>query len=448
MQQQQLQQPILHQQHQQLPPRVHHHPFDKVINEHFPNRIRPLGPNGIYVPFHIYGLSSKSINVLQEIDHHFRLLNSYLSSYIDDSNSTCLQSESFSPVNTPYSNTRWSLKLYPRGLNEKQHANNNIAIFLKYVSGTMPTIKAKAEFSVVSRNNELVMLRSTNFHTFSSGNDWGYSGTDLFVLFRTLLLSFLAEFLDGNYLNSRRNDLITDDRLRVYVRVVLVDEKETATGDLLRHPHHPHHHHHHPSSILPPPPSTPQHPMQLQPQPPQQQQQQQQQQTSTVPKTQASTSSSSASSSSVASINHSNPSTTSSTSTTNTLGLFTDEKERFRSLELLSNQIKTLLDDERFADVHIHVIPKQQNTPSQQQQQQPILLDDHRKSQRIKHPRTSYKQQQQQQHPSCSSCHCTSEKTKSINNEQISDHHEQSTSGKKIFDIDFFSLTILLRRYL
>ncbi len=105
-------------------------------------------------------------------------LNSYLSSYIDDSNSTCLQSETFSPVNTPYSNTRWSLKLYPRGLNEKQHANNNIAVFLKYVSGTIPTIKAKAEFSVVSRNNELVMLRSTNFHTFSSGNDWGYSGKD------------------------------------------------------------------------------------------------------------------------------------------------------------------------------------------------------------------------------------------------------------------------------
>ncbi|CAF1529964.1 unnamed protein product, partial [Rotaria sordida] len=44
----------------------------------------------------------------------------------------------------------------------------------------------------------------TNFHTFSSGNDWGYS-----------------EFLDGNYLNSRRNDLITDDRLRVYVGVVV-----------------------------------------------------------------------------------------------------------------------------------------------------------------------------------------------------------------------------------
>lgn len=101
---------------------------------------------------------------------------SYLSSYIDDPNFTCLQSESFSPVNTPYSSTRWSLKLYPRGLNEKQHSNNNIAIFLKYISGTMPTIKAKAEFSVVSRNNELVMLRSTNFHTFSSGNDWGYSG--------------------------------------------------------------------------------------------------------------------------------------------------------------------------------------------------------------------------------------------------------------------------------
>ncbi|CAF3870441.1 unnamed protein product, partial [Rotaria magnacalcarata] len=284
----------------------------------------------------------------------------YLSSYIDDSNSTCLQSESFSPVNTPYSNTRWSLKLYPRGLNEKQHANNNIAIFVKYVSGTMPTIKAKAEFSVVSRNNELVMLRSTNFHTFSSGNDWGYS-----------------EFLDGNYLNSRRNDLITDDRLRVYVRVVLVDEKETTTGDLIRHAHH--HHHHHPSSTA-------------------------------------------------TSMNNSNPSSTSTTSSAMISGLFSDDKERFKSLEFLSNQIKTLLDDERFADVHIHVISKQ-SISIQQQQQQTVIIDDHKKPNRTKHPRLSSKQQQQH-HPSCSSCHCTSEKIKSSStaNEPISDHHEQSSS--------------------
>ncbi|CAF2523879.1 unnamed protein product [Rotaria sp. Silwood2] len=343
---------------------------------------------------------------------HLWIIN-YLSSYIDDSNSTCLQSESFSPVNTPYSNTRWSLKLYPRGLNEKQHTNNNIAIFLKYVSGTMPTIKAKAEFSVVSRNNELVMLRSTNFHTFSSGNDWGYS-----------------EFLDGNYLNSRRNDLITDDRLRVYVRVVLVDEKETTTGDLLRHPNH---HHHHPASILPPPPPPPTSTPTPTPTPaPSSQhsiQQQQQQQSSAIPKTQASTSSSSASSSTATSMNNSNPSSTSTTSSTIISGLFTDDKERFKSLELLSGQVKTLLDDERFADVHIHVIPKQQTTTQQQQQQQqPIINDDHRKSNRIKHQRISSKQHQQ--HPSCSSCHCTSEKNKSpsTTNEQISDHHEQSSS--------------------
>jgi hypothetical protein len=222
------------------------------------------------------------------------------------------------------------------------------------------------------------------------------------------------EFLDGNYLNSRRNDLITDDRLRVYVRVVLVDEKETATGDLIRHPHPPHHHNH-PSSILPPPPPAPQHPIQ----------QQQQQQTSTTPKTQASTSSSSAASSSATSINNSNPSSTSTTSSINISGLFTDDKERFKSLELLSNQIKTLLDDERFTDVHIHVIPKQQIT----YQQQLILNDDHRKSNRIKYQRTSLKQQ----HPSCSSCHCTSEKNKSTTNEQISDHHEQSSLGKNIY---------------
>ncbi|CAM4749353.1 unnamed protein product [Rotaria magnacalcarata] len=333
---------------------------------------------------------------------HLWIIN-YLSSYIDDSNSTCLQSESFSPVNTPYSNTRWSLKLYPRGLNEKQHANNNIAIFLKYVSGTMPTIKAKAEFSVVSRNNELVMLRSTNFHTFSSGNDWGYS-----------------EFLDGNYLNSRRNDLITDDRLRVYVRVVLVDEKETTTGDLIRHAHH--HHHHHPSSILPPPPPPP-------PPLPSSQHPNQQQQASTTPKIQASTSSSSASSSTATSMNNSNPSSTSTTSSAMISGLFSDDKERFKSLEFLSNQIKTLLDDERFADVHIHVISKQ-SISIQQQQQQTVIIDDHKKPNRTKHPRLSSKQQQQQHHPSCSSCHCTSEKIKSSStaNEPISDHHEQSSS--------------------
>ncbi|CAF0789632.1 unnamed protein product [Adineta steineri] len=315
---------------------------------------------------------------------HLWIIN-YLSSYIDDSNSTCLQSETFSPVNTPYSNTRWSLKLYPRGLNEKQHTNNNIAIFLKYVSGTMPTIKAKAEFSVVSRNNELVMLRSTNFHTFSSGNDWGYS-----------------EFLDGNYLNSRRNDLLTDDRLRVYVRVILVDEKESTTGDLFHPSHnhnHHHHHHHHPPPILPPPPP---------------------QQTNSVIKNQASTSSSSASSSSTPSVINSNPSTTPSPPTTVVSGLFIDDKERFKSLELLSNQIKILLDDERFTDVNIHVISKQQR---HQQQLQENKNDDNRKSPRVR--RTSTKQ-----HPSCSSCHCRSQKLKLNlkNNEQIFDQHEQSSS--------------------
>ncbi|CAF1070184.1 unnamed protein product [Adineta ricciae] len=327
---------------------------------------------------------------------HLWIIN-YLSSYIDDANSTCLQSETFSPVNTPYSNTRWSLKLYPRGLNEKQHATNNIAIFLKYVSGTMPTIKAKAEFSVISRNNELVMLRSTNFHTFSSGNDWGYS-----------------EFLDGNYLNSRRNDLLTDDRLRVYVRVILVDEKETITSDLY-HPSHHHHHHHHSSTILPPP--APQQPQQQQQPPPPPPPASQQQSLNTVPKTQATTSSSSASSSTTPAIMNSNPSNASSTATPVVSGLFTDDKERYKSLELLSSQIKTLLDDERFTDVHIHVIPKQQ--PSQQEN----VNDEHRRSPRTK--RTSIKQQQ---HPSCSSCHCKSDKTKAIHNEPISDQHEQSSS--------------------
>jgi hypothetical protein len=141
-----------------------------------------------------------------------------------------------------------------------------------------------------------------------------------------------------------------------------------------------------------------------------------QQQTSTTSKTQASTSSSSASSSSTPLVINSNPSSIASTTSAVISGLFTDEKERFKSLELLSNRIKTLLDDERFTDVHIHVIPKQQEN----------LNDDYRKTTRIK--RTSIKQQ----HPSCSSCHCRSEKIKSIliNNEQVSDHHEQSSSGK------------------
>ena len=228
------------------------------------------------------------------------------------------------------------------------------------------------------------------------------------------------EFLDGNYLNSRRNDLLTDDRLRVYVRVILVDEKETITSDLY-HPshHHHHHHHHHSSTILPPPP--PQQPQQQQQQQPPPPPASQQQPSNTVPKTQATTSSSSASSSTTPAIMNSNPSNASSTATPVVSGLFTDDKERFKSLELLSSQIKTLLDDERFTDVHIHVIPKQQ--PPQQEN----VNDEHRKSPRTK--RASIKQQQQQQHPSCSSCHCKSDKTKSIHNEPISDQHEQSSSG-------------------
>jgi hypothetical protein len=189
---------------------------------------------------------------------------------------------------------------------------------------------------------------------------------------------FFKEFLDGNYLNSRRNDLLTDDRLRVYVRVILVDEKETITGDLF----HP---------ILPPPSS--------------------QQQTSTIPKTQASASSSLASSSSATSIITPSPSTASTTtSSVIPSGLFSDEKERFKSIELLSNQIKILFDDQRFTDVNIHVIPKQET-----------LTDDQPKSNRMK--RTSMKQQQ----PSCSACHCLT------NNEQLSDHHEQSLSGENRF---------------
>ena len=239
-----------------------------------------------------------------------------------------------------------------------------------------------------------------------------------------------VEFLDGNYLNSRRNDLITDDRLRVYVRVVLVDEKEMATGDLLRHPHLPHHHHHHhhhhpPNSLLPPPPPPPPAPTAAslsqpslasaphaaQPQP--------QQQASAIPKTQASTSSSSASSSSATAITNSNPSSTSSTSLVATSGLFSDDKERFKSLELFSSQVKTLLDDERFADVNIHIIPKQQ---------QYVLYDEHKKPNRTKHARASFKPQQQ---PSCSSCHCAPEKSKTLSstNEQIPDHHDQSSSS-------------------
>ena len=260
----------------------------------------------------------------------------------------------------------------------------------------MPTIKAKAEFSVVSRNNELVMLRSTNFHTFSSGNDWGYSGKreNAPMIEHTFRPS--VEFLDGNYLNSRRNDLLTDDRLRVYVRVILVDEKETMTSDLL---HQPHHFHPAPVPTLPsaqppPPPTTT---------------------TTSVSKSQPSTSSSSssASSSSVPSIVNTHLSNSSSASSKALLGLFSNEKERLKSFELLSKQLKTLLDHERFTDVHIHIIPKQPIAPTDG--------DDRRKSTRSK--RANIKQQ----HPSCSSCHLSPEKSKSLPIHTDLDHHEQSS---------------------
>lgn len=169
-------------------------------------------------------------------------------------------------------------------------------------------------------------------------------------------------------MNSRRNDLLTDDRLRVYVRVILVDEKESLTSDVPQHP----------SVILP-----------------------SGQPTSTGTKTQASTSASSSSSSSVTN-------TPPSSSITLRSGLFSNEKERYKSFELLSNQLKSLLDDERFTDVHIHVIPKQCSSTS--------TADEQRKSPRIK--RNSFKQIS----PSCSSCHCSPE-TSTV------DPHEQTTSS-------------------
>lgn len=244
------------------------------------------------------------------------------------------------------------------------------------------------------------------------------------ILYFHISYCTFLEFLDGNYLNSRRNDLLTDDRLRVYVRVILVDEKETTTSDMFSsshhyHHHHHHHHHHHTSPILPPPLPPHSTPAQQPPLP-----SPQQQQASAIPKTQASTSSSSASSSTTTpTITNSNISNTSTTSLPVISGLFSDEKERFKSLELLSSQIKVLLDDERFTDVRIHVMPKQEQEPQKQQQS---TNDDHRKSNRLK--RTISKQ-----HPSCSSCHCTPEKAKPspTNNERLFDHqHEQSSSGK------------------
>ncbi|CAF1533334.1 unnamed protein product, partial [Adineta ricciae] len=68
-----------------------------------------------------------------------------------------------------------------------------------------------------------------------------------------------------------------------------------------------------------------------------------------------------------------------------------------------------------------------QQPVQQPQPQLAVVADDHRKSTRIKHQRASLKQQ----YPSCSSCHCTTEKNKSTStiNDQISDHHEQSSSA-------------------
>lgn len=241
---------------------------------------------------------------------------SYLSSYLDDPHCNCLQSESFSPVNTPYSSTKWTLKFYPRGLNEKQSTNHHFAIFLKYLSGTTVPIKAKAEFSLVNRSNELVMLRSTNFHTFSSGNDWGYSGK---AKRRDLSMFFLlfAEFLDGNYLNSRRNDLLSDDRLRIHVRVILVDERETLQPEFSSSIHG-------------------------------------------TTKNQAAASSSASS-----------------------VALFNTEKERSEAFDLFSNQFKLLLDDQRFTDVHIHVLPKPISSSSSTTTTT-TRSDDLRKSPRLK----------------------------------------------------------------
>ncbi|CAF0944180.1 unnamed protein product [Adineta steineri] len=131
------------------------------------------------------------------------------SSYLEDPEPIiCLSSSPFSPVSGVSAATQWRLVCYPKG--NYGASSNYMSIFLEYIKGERD-IKAKAEYSLVNRKCELTEMRKdAQFSVYKCGNSRGFIN---YVKYDTLTLL--------------ENDTLDDDKLKIYVRITIMDDAIT-----------------------------------------------------------------------------------------------------------------------------------------------------------------------------------------------------------------------------
>ncbi len=131
------------------------------------------------------------------------------SSYLEDPEPIiCLSSSPFGPVTGASAATQWRLVCYPKG--NYGASSNYMSIFLEYIKGERD-IKAKAEYSLVNRKCELTELRKdAQFSVYKCGNSRGFIN---YVKYDTLTLL--------------ENDTLDDDKLKIYVRITIMDDAIT-----------------------------------------------------------------------------------------------------------------------------------------------------------------------------------------------------------------------------
>jgi speckle-type POZ protein len=131
------------------------------------------------------------------------------SSYLEDPEPIiCLSSSPFSPITGVSVGTQWRLVCYPKG--NYGASSNYMSIFLEYIKGEHD-IKAKAEYSLVNRKCELTEMRKdAQFSVYKCGNSRGFIN---YVKYDTLTLL--------------ENDTLDDDKLKIYVRITIMDDAIT-----------------------------------------------------------------------------------------------------------------------------------------------------------------------------------------------------------------------------
>jgi speckle-type POZ protein len=144
---------------------------------------------------------------LQSFSHMWIVEN--FSSYLEDPEPIiCLSSSPFSPTTGSSTATQWRLVCYPKG--NYGASSNYMSVFLEYIKGERD-IKAKAEYSLVNRKCELTEMRKdAQFSVYKCGNSRGFIN---YVKYDTLTLL--------------ENDTLDDDKLKIYVRITIMDDAIT-----------------------------------------------------------------------------------------------------------------------------------------------------------------------------------------------------------------------------